>query len=105
MDTTFAGAGTVKVGFGGGYDVANAAAVQAGGKLIPAGHGVGGVIGSDEAIVRWVEKGKAPKELIARGAKNRMLALFPYPEVAKYKGRGSTDQAGNFESSLPKSNN
>ena len=28
---------------------------------------------------------------------NRTRPLFPYPELAKYKGAGSTDDAANFE--------
>ncbi|MBI3852830.1 MAG: hypothetical protein HY298_21455 [Verrucomicrobia bacterium] len=37
LDTTFAGTGTTRLGFGGGYDQANAVAVQADGKLVMAG--------------------------------------------------------------------
>jgi feruloyl esterase len=31
----------------------------------------------------------------------RARPLFPYPQVAKYKGSGSTDDAANFVSSPP----
>lgn len=41
LDTTFAGTGKARIGFGGGYAIANAAAVQADGKLILAGFGNG----------------------------------------------------------------
>jgi hypothetical protein len=62
-------------------------------------------IGLSEAIVRWVEEGKAPDKLMAErkdsaGGFIRTRPLFPYPQVAKYKGTGSTDDATNF---VPKS--
>ena len=71
--------------------------------LIPgAGHGNGGVgNGAVDAIVRWVEEGVPPDRLINRGPRGRTRPLFPYPEVAKYKGSGSTEQAENFESGSP----
>ncbi len=71
--------------------------------LIPgAGHGNGGVgSGATEAVIRWVEEGVAPEKLINRGQNGRTRPLFPYPELAKYKGEGSTDDAANFESYLP----
>ncbi|HYA79249.1 MAG TPA: tannase/feruloyl esterase family alpha/beta hydrolase [Candidatus Nitrosopolaris sp.] len=71
--------------------------------LIPgAGHGNGGVgNGGVDAVIRWVEQGVAPDKLINRGPKDRTRPLFPYPELAKYKGRGSTDDADNFVSTLP----
>lgn len=63
--------------------------------------------GLDEAIIRWVEEGKAPNKLIAekRDASGRVIRtrpLFPYPLVAKYKGSGSSDEEKNFVSRLPK---
>lgn len=54
------------------------------------------------AIEQWVEKGKAPDRIVAAhlpkdAAKpDRTRPLCPYPEVAKYKGSGSTDDASNF---------
>lgn len=52
------------------------------------------------AMEQWVEKGKAPESIIASryaGDKvNRTRPLCPYPEVAVYKGSGSTDDAANF---------
>jgi feruloyl esterase len=58
--------------------------------------------GVNEALIRWVEKGEAPEKLIAekRDASRKVIRtrpLFPYPEVAKYKGRGSTDEEKNFD--------
>ena len=54
-----------------------------------------------EALVRWVEDGKAPETLMAvrrdhTGAVTRSRPLCQYPLVAKYKGTGSTDEAANF---------
>lgn len=56
-----------------------------------------------EAIVAWVEEGRAPAKLIAEsrdtaGKVTRSRPLFPYPLVAKYSGKGSTDEAGSFVS-------
>ena len=56
-----------------------------------------------EALIRWVEEGKAPDKLIAEkrdasGKVTRTRPLFPYPQVAKYKGSGSTDEEKNFRS-------
>ncbi|PWT82004.1 MAG: hypothetical protein C5B57_09450 [Blastocatellia bacterium] len=52
------------------------------------------------ALEQWVEKGKAPEQIIASritdGRVERTRALCPYPQVATYKGTGSTDEAANF---------
>ncbi len=49
-------------------------------------------------IERWVEKGEAPDQIIAahivNGKPVRTRLLCPYPQVAQYKGSGSTDEAG-----------
>jgi len=56
-------------------------------------------------IVNWVEKGKAPDKIIAKQIKNgeiiRSRPLCPYPEVARFKGTGSIDDAENFECVTP----
>jgi pimeloyl-ACP methyl ester carboxylesterase len=71
-------------------------------------HGAGAApIGVNEAILRWVEEGPAPDRLIAEkressGKVIRTRPLFPYPQVAKYKGSGSTDEAANFVSTTPR---
>jgi feruloyl esterase len=54
-----------------------------------------------DALVTWVEEGKAPETLTATrrdqaGAVTRSRPLCQYPLVAKYKGTGSTDDAANF---------
>lgn len=70
------------------------------------GHCSGGTgpapAGQFETVVQWVEEGKAPDTLNAvrrdqTGAVIRSRPLCQYPLVARYKGRGSTDEAGNFE--------
>ncbi len=50
------------------------------------------------ALERWVENGAAPQKVIAKGGA-RTRPLCPYPQVAKYKGTGSPDDAANFECS------
>jgi feruloyl esterase len=57
------------------------------------------------AIVPWVEQGKAPEQIVAshstKGKVDRTRPLCPYPQVAKYKGAGSTDDAANFACARP----
>jgi len=49
---------------------------------------------------RWVEDGQAPDDVIASRVEYektvRTRPLCPYPQVATYKGSGSTDEARNF---------
>lgn len=52
-----------------------------------------------EAVVDWVERGKAPDTILASkpiegGIQTRPLC--PYPSVARWKGAGSSDDAANF---------
>jgi hypothetical protein len=57
------------------------------------------------ALERWVEQGIAPAHIIASKRQTqdpksplvRTRPLCPYPQVAKYKGSGSTDEAANFD--------
>jgi len=70
-----------------------------------------GGVGPDQydavtAVIDWVEKGKTPDSLLAskltNGAVVRTRPLCPYPQVARYKGHGSVDDAVNFSCvSLP----
>ena len=69
-----------------------------------------GGVGPDEfdaatALVEWVEKGIAPNQILATqnsGEKTvRTRPLCPYPQVAKYKGTGSPDEASSFVCSNP----
>jgi feruloyl esterase len=52
------------------------------------------------ALDEWVVEGKAPEKIVAskvvNGAPVRTRPLCPYPQVATYKGSGSTDDAANF---------
>jgi feruloyl esterase len=52
------------------------------------------------AMRRWVENGQAPNEVTAsrieHGKVVRTRPLCPYPQVATYRGSGSTNEAKNF---------
>ena len=54
------------------------------------------------ALEQWVEQGKAPERMVAsrRVPPNQVdrvrAPLCPYPQVARYTGTGSTDDAANF---------
>jgi feruloyl esterase len=53
------------------------------------------------ALEQWVEQGKAPDQIPASrvlpdGKIERTRPLCAYPQVATYKGSGSTDEAANF---------
>ena len=55
----------------------------------------------DAAVEAWVEQGRAPDKIVAtkldqNGATVRTRPLCPFPQVAKWKGSGSTDDAANF---------
>ncbi|HSW40326.1 MAG TPA: tannase/feruloyl esterase family alpha/beta hydrolase [Acidobacteriota bacterium] len=57
------------------------------------------------AIIDWVEKGKAPDMIMAHRIENnrvvRTRPLCPYPQVARYRGEGSVDDAGSFHCVFP----
>jgi feruloyl esterase len=57
------------------------------------------------ALERWVEQGQPPDSLLATHSSNgkvdRSRPLCPYPQVAKYKGTGSIDEAANFTCAAP----
>ena len=56
------------------------------------------------ALERWVEEGIAPDQIVASKRQGidpkslpiRTRPLCPYPQVARYKGSGSTDDSANF---------
>lgn len=57
----------------------------------------------DAALVQWVEKGTAPSSIISskyagedREQTTMTRPLCPYPQSAKYKGSGDTNNAANF---------
>ena len=56
------------------------------------------------ALEQWVEKDKAPEQIIAshtNGRVERTRPLCPYPQIAAYQGTGSTDDAVNFICKTP----
>jgi feruloyl esterase len=57
------------------------------------------------AMEQWVEKDKAPDQIAAArrkdGTVDRTRPLCPYPQVARYKGSGSTDDGANFVCRTP----
>jgi len=57
------------------------------------------------ALEQWVEQGKAPEKIVASHSSNgkvdRTRPLCPYPQVAKYTGTGSIDDAANFVCRAP----
>src|SRR5262249_29219354 len=57
------------------------------------------------ALEQWVEKGVAPDKLIAshvtNGQVDRTRPLCPDPQVARWKGTGSSDEAANFSCVAP----
>ena len=59
-----------------------------------------------EPLKQWVENGKAPARFLAshltQGKVTLTRPLCPYPQMAKYKGTGSTDEAENFVCTEPK---
>ena len=80
--------------------------------LMPGVGHCGGGVGPDQAdflgaIERWKEQGVAPDQIIAtkpagRGASAPMSRpLCPHPQVARYNGSGSTDDAKNFSCATP----
>jgi hypothetical protein len=69
-----------------------------------------GGVGPDQhdpmtAIIEWVERDKAPDTIVAskvvNGTVTRTRPLCPYPQVARYTGKGSIDEAANFRCVLP----
>jgi feruloyl esterase len=54
---------------------------------------------------RWVESGTKPQSIVASHMTgtivNRTRPLCAYPSIARYVGRGSTDDAGNFRCQAP----
>jgi hypothetical protein len=78
--------------------------------LIPGMFHCGGGVGCGTVdwltpMVDWVEKGIAPGKLVGakveKGETKRTRPLCPYPEVARYKGTGSIDDAANFSCAAP----
>ena len=60
------------------------------------------------ALEQWVENGKPPAAIVAShrtdGKVDRTRPLCPYPQVARYTGTGSVDEAENFACRMPEGN-
>jgi hypothetical protein len=78
--------------------------------MVPGMAHCGGGIGPDRndsmtAMIDWVEKGKAPESIVASRMVNNQVVrtrpLCPYPQVARYSGQGSIDEAANFKCVAP----
>jgi feruloyl esterase len=80
--------------------------------LMPGVGHCGGGVGPDQAdflgaLERWREQGAAPGQIVAtrpagRGGSAPMSRpLCPHPQVARYSGTGSTDEARNFTCDAP----
>jgi hypothetical protein len=78
--------------------------------MVPGMAHCAGGIGPDRydavsAVIDWVETGRAPVSLLASkvvdGKTERTRPLCPYPQVARYSGRGSIDDAKSFSCAAP----
>jgi tannase/feruloyl esterase len=80
--------------------------------LLPGVAHCGGGVGPDQAdflgaMERWREQGVAPDQIDASrntgrsGLTPMTRPLCPFPQVAQYKGTGSTDEAANFVCAAP----
>src|SRR5262245_38985305 len=79
--------------------------------MVPGMAHCGGGIGPDQsdavtAVIDWVEASKAPDSIVASRVTNgqvvRTRPLCPYPQVARYSGKGSSDDATNFHCVIAK---
>src|SRR5262249_2376630 len=73
--------------------------------MVPGMNHCSGGLGTDsfdkvKVIEEWVEQGKKPSQIVAshltNGLVDKTRPLCLYPQVAKYKGSGSTSDATNF---------
>jgi len=73
--------------------------------MVPGMNHCQGGVGTDTfdkvaVMEEWMAKGTAPAQIVAShatdGKVDRTRPLCPYPQVAVYKGSGSTDDAANF---------
>jgi hypothetical protein len=78
--------------------------------MVPGMSHCAGGIGPDRhdpmtAMIDWVEKQKAPETMVASKVVDnkvvRTRPLCPYPQVARYSGQGSIDEAANFRCVAP----
>jgi feruloyl esterase len=78
--------------------------------MVPGMFHCGGGVGTSSfdaftPLVEWAESGTAPTSITAGrdldGKIVRTRPLCPYPQVARYKGKGSVDDAANFACGNP----
>ena len=79
--------------------------------LLPGVGQCGGGVGPDQAdflgaLERWRDAGVAPAQITAtratgRGATPMSRPLCPFPQVARYKGTGNTNEASSFACTAP----
>ena len=78
--------------------------------MVPGMAHCGGGIGTDRfdamtALIDWVEKGSRPDAIrasrVVHNREVRSRPLCPYPQVARYSGHGSIDDAANFRCAKP----
>jgi len=78
--------------------------------MVPGMFHCGGGVGTSTfdvatPLLRWVESGDVPKAIpasrVSAGKVNRTRPLCPYPQVARYSGTGSIDDAANFTCAAP----
>jgi len=78
--------------------------------MVPGMAHCGGGVGPDRndavtAVINWVEKGQAPSTIVASKVVNNQVVrtrpLCAYPQVARYSGSGSIDDAANFKCVAP----
>jgi len=58
------------------------------------------------ALEAWVEEGRPPAAIVAthaneQGTVDRSRPLCPHPQVARYRGTGSVEQAASFVCASP----
>ena len=79
--------------------------------MVPGMNHCQGGVGTDTfdkiaAIEEWMARGRAPAQIVAShatdGKIDRTRPLCPYPQVAVYKGAGSTDEASSFSCRNPR---
>jgi len=78
--------------------------------MVPGMFHCGGGVGTstfdvDTPLIKWVESGVAPQSIAASrivgGKTVRTRPLCPHPQVARYTGMGSIDDASNFRCATP----
>ena len=78
--------------------------------MVPGMFHCGGGLGTDRfdvltPLINWVEGGAAPETIPASRVEDGRVHAHPaalsYPQVARYSGAGSTDDAANFACVAP----